>query len=84
MKLGMQRGLIADMEKGFCYTNSSFSLSRADKVLSTMNVYRGELNRMTTKGFIEVRIMPRVKPRDCGNAITSRSCNIASCKVSIK
>ena len=49
-----------------------------------MNVYRGELNRMTTKGFIEVRIMLRVKPRECGNAITSRSCKIASCKVSIK
>jgi hypothetical protein len=84
MKLGMQRGLIANMEKGFGYTNSSFSLFRADKVLSMMNVYRGELNRMTTKRFIEVQIILRVKPRDCGNAITSRSCKIASCKVSIK
>jgi hypothetical protein len=28
--------------------------------------------------------MLRVKPGDCGNATTSRSCKIASCKVSIK
>jgi hypothetical protein len=29
-------------------------------------------------------MMLRVKLRDCGNAITSRSCNIGSCKASIK
>jgi hypothetical protein len=46
--------LIADMGNGFGYTNSSFSLPRADKVSCRMNVYRGELSRMTSKGFIEV------------------------------
>jgi hypothetical protein len=51
--------LVIDMGKRFGHTNSSFSLARADKVLCMMNVCRGELSRMTTKGFIEVRMMLR-------------------------
>jgi hypothetical protein len=69
---------------GFGHIDNSFSLSRADMVSYTMNVHREELSRMTTKGFMEVRMMLRAKPRDCSNGITSRSCNIASCKAIIK
>jgi hypothetical protein len=72
------------LRKGFGNINSSFSLPRADKVLCMMDVGRGELSRTTTKGFIEMRTMLRAKPRDCGNVITSRSCNIAKCEASIK
>jgi hypothetical protein len=42
------------MGKGFGYINSSFSLFRADKVSFRMNIYREELSRITSKGFIEV------------------------------
>jgi hypothetical protein len=44
----------------------------------------GTVGSPTTKGFREVRMVLRVNPRDCVNAMTSIGCNIVDCMASIK
>jgi hypothetical protein len=77
-------GLVGDIGKDLGHINSYVNLPRADKVLCMMNVGRRKLGRTTTKRLRKMRTMFRVKPRDCANAMASRSCNIASCMANIK
>ena len=81
--LGMER-LVGDIGKGFGNFNSCFCLPRADKTLCMMDVCWGKLGGATTRRFIEVRTVFRVKPRDGTKTIYSRSCNILGRMASIK
>jgi len=49
-----------------------------------MNVGRGKLRWMTTKGLREMRTMFRAKPRDSTNAMASRISNLLARMASIK
>src|SRR5204863_7394201 len=79
-----REGLVGDIPKGLGHIHSCVNLSRANETLCMTNVGSGKLGRTSTKGLRKVRTMFRLKPRDSANAMTSRSCNMASCIASIK